>query len=66
MDGDRRSQKKNRNLVLNASLIFQSLWIRYSTILANIIDRKFMERQLCFVLCGGSVFWVVYLLSTLV
>lgn len=65
MDGDRCDQKKNRNLVLNGSIILQSIWIRYNSVLVSILDRKFMERQLCFVLCSGSVFWIIHILSIL-
>lgn len=50
----------------NAGPILQSFWIRCRSIFPNITDRKFMERELSFVLYCGVIFWIIYLLSQII
>lgn len=65
MDGDpENKQKPNINMVPGFGTILQSFWIRYSAILANVVDREFMESQFRYVLYSGIVFWAIYLFST--
>ncbi len=49
-----------------ARIILQSFWVRCRTIFPNITDRKFMERELSFVLYCGIIFWFLYLLSQII
>lgn len=66
MDSDPgNKQKQNINMVPSIRPIFQSFWIRYNTILASILDRKFVESQLRYVLYCGTILWTIYLLSTI-
>jgi hypothetical protein len=46
---------------VNAGSFLQSVWVRCRTIFPVATDRKFMERELRFVLYSGFVFWAVYL-----
>lgn len=50
----------------NAGFILQSFWVRCRSIFPNITDRKFMERELSFVLYCGVIFWIIYLLSQII
>jgi hypothetical protein len=52
--------------VPNDSTILQPFWVRCGSVWTNLMDRKFMESQLCVVLYCGTIFWVVYLLSQIV
>lgn len=67
MDGDSSRQKNIKadtsNMVHDAGTLFQSLWIRHSTILANGDDWKPLERQFRFVLCSGVVLWIIHVIS---
>jgi hypothetical protein len=47
----------------NVGTFFQSVWIRCRSVFTNIVDRKFMESELRFVLYCGVIFWVLLLLS---
>ena len=49
--------------LFNVGIVFQSFWIRRSSIFSDIMDRKFMESQFRFVLYCGSILWIIYLLS---
>jgi len=49
--------------MFNVGTFFQSIWIRCRSVFSNIVDRKFMESQLRLVLCCGSIFWILLLLS---
>ena len=66
MDGD-SSRKENSTKASNTEpdggSFFQSLWIRYSSILADASNWEFMESQLCYVLYSGTILWIVYLLA---
>ena len=67
MDGDSRQQKNikanSSNMEHDASAVFQSFWLRHSTILANGDDWKSLERQFRFVLCSGVVLWIIHAIS---
>ena len=68
-DGEKQvyvAENVSRQPVTNISndcSIFQSIRIRCRTIFSNIMDRKFMESELRFVLYCGTFLWIVYLLS---
>lgn len=67
MEGDSSKQKnikaKSSNMDHDAGTILQSVWIRHSTVLANGDDWQSMGRQLRFVLCSGTIFWIIYAIS---
>ncbi len=74
-DGDQKNKilktkgKKIKHLKrwgIDVSSIFQSIWIRRSSIFSNIMDRKFMESELRFVLYCGGILWAIYLLYEIV
>ena len=73
MEDDGKNQNMEKDVprkpfsdIFNARTILQSFWIRCRSIFPDITDRKFMERELRFVLYCGIVFWVIYLLSQIV
>ncbi len=55
--------RKSVSNFFNVSSFFQPIWVRCGSILSDIMDRKFMESELRFVLYCGSILWVIYLLS---
>ncbi len=68
-DGDKQKNMESNisrqslpNL-FNVSTFLQSFRIRCGSIFSDIMDRKFMESELRFVLYCGTIFWVIYLLS---
>ena len=70
-DGDQKNKilktkgnktKHPKGWSFNVGSIFQSIGIRRSPIFTNIMDRKFMESELRFVLYCGGIFWLIYLL----
>jgi len=65
MEGDSRQQENIKtdlsDLVHDAGPILQSSWIRRSAVLANCLNWESMERQYCFVLCGGVILWAIHL-----
>jgi hypothetical protein len=52
--------------IFNARPILQSFWIRCRAVFPNITNRKFMERELRFVLYCGTFLWIIYLLSQII
>ena len=52
--------------VPNGRTLLQSIWIRYNTILADTVDRKFMESELRYVLYSGIVLWLIHLTAVAV
>jgi len=75
--GNMEDGEKNQNVekdvprqplpsIFNAGSILQSFWVRCRSILPDITDRKFMERELRVVLYCGIVFWIIYLLSQII
>ena len=71
-DGDKNKNveedlpRKSFSNLSNVCTILQSFWVRYCTILPNIIDRKFMESELRIVLYCGTIFWTLYLFSKII
>ena len=67
MEGDRRKQKnikaKSSDVVHDACSILQPVWVRHSAVLANGDDWQSMERQFRFVLCSGTILWIIYAIS---
>ena len=67
MEGDSSKQKnikaKSSDVVHDASSILQPIWVRHSTVLANGDDWQSMERQLRFVLCSGTILWIIHAIS---
>jgi hypothetical protein len=51
------------NLVHDDRVILQPVRFRYSSVLADVSNWKFMASELRFVLYSGSIFWIIYLLS---
>lgn len=45
------------------SVIFQSVWVRRNTVLADQDDWKPLARQFRYVLYGGIVLWVIHAIS---
>lgn len=43
--------------------VFQSIWIRHSSIFSDLFDRKFMERQLRTIFYIGSFFWILFFIT---
>ena len=67
-DGDKQNLEKHISRqhitnMPNVGTFFQSIWFRCGSVFSNIMDRKFMESKLRFVLCCGSFLWFLYLLS---
>jgi hypothetical protein len=52
--------------MFNDGSIFKSIWIRCNSIFSNIMDRKFMESKLRFVLFCGTIFWIIYLFQKII
>jgi len=48
------------NMVPNDRTLFQSVRIRYNTILANISDRHFVESQSRYVWYSGAILWLIH------
>jgi hypothetical protein len=52
--------------LFNVGVILQSFWIRCRSICSNVVDREFMESQLYFVLCCGSILWVLLIFEEII
>ena len=52
--------------IFNARTIFQSFWIRCRSVFLNVVDREFMESQLYFVLCCGSILWFLLIFEEII
>lgn len=71
MDNDSRSTNNVESTVSSKDVdplyydwvVLQSCGLRYSTILAYVTNRKFVERQFRFVLYYGAMLWAIFLLS---
>lgn len=73
MDDDSEKQNMEKNVsgqslpnLFNVSIILQSIWIRCRSVFSNVMDRKFVESQLYFVLYCGSIFWILFLLEKII
>jgi hypothetical protein len=60
---EKNVSRKPFSTISNDSSILQSFWVRCGSIFSNIKNREFMEGELRVVLCCGSIFWIIYLLS---
>ena len=52
--------------LFNVGVILQSFWIRCRSVFLNVVDREFMESQLYFVLCCGSIFWFLLIFEEII
>jgi hypothetical protein len=52
--------------LFNVGIILQSFWIRRCSVFSNVMDRKFVESQLYFVLYCGSIFWILLILEKII
>ena len=73
MDDDSEKQNLEKNVsgqslpnLFNVSIILQSFWIRCRSICSNVVDREFMESQLYFVLCCGSILWFLLIFEEII
>ena len=73
MDDDSEKQNLEKDVsgqslpnLFNVSIILQSFWIRCRSICSNVVDREFMESQLYFVLCCGSIFWFLLIFEEII
>ena len=73
MDDDSEKQNLEKNVsgqslpnLFNVSIILQSFWIRCCSVFSNVMDRKFVESQLYFVLYCGSIFWILLILEKII
>jgi len=68
-DGDKQknlegnvSRQSLPNL-FNVGVVLQSFWVRCRSVFSDVMDRKFMESQLRYVLYCGTILWIIFLLS---
>lgn len=73
MDDDSEKQNLEKDVsgqsfpaLFNVSIILQSFWIRCRSICSNVVDREFMESQLYFVLCCGSILWFLLIFEEII
>jgi hypothetical protein len=73
MDNEGENKKLEKNFsrqsfpaLFNVSIILQSFWIRCRSVFPNVVDREFMESQLYFVLCCGSIFWFLLIFEEII
>lgn len=52
--------------MFNVSPVLQPIWVRCGSVFSNVMDRKFMESQLRFVLRCGSIFWILFILEKII
>ena len=73
MDNEDENKNLEKNVsgqsfpaLFNVSIILQSFWIRCRSVFLNVVDREFMESQLYFVLCCGSIFWFLLIFEEII
>ena len=73
MDNEGENKKLEKNFsrqsfsaLFNVSIILQSFWIRCRSVFLNVVDREFMESQLYFVLCCGSILWFLLIFEEII
>jgi len=73
MDNEDENKNLEKNVsgqsfpaLFNVGVILQSFWIRCRSIFLNIVDREFMESQLYFVLCCGSILWFLLIFEEII
>ena len=57
MDSD--DQRKTRNNVLNNSNILKSIWIRYSSIQINAINKRLLDYNAYYVCVCAPILWFI-------
>lgn len=55
--------RKSFNKVPHVSNVFQPVWIRRSSILSCISNRKFILGKLNFVLYFGTLLWIIFFIT---
>ena len=60
---DPESKRKTINDVFNFGSFLQPIRIRHYTVLADTMDRKFMEGQCRFILYSGVLLWALYFIA---
>ena len=55
--------RESLNKVPNVGDVFQPVWIRRSSILSCLSDRKFILGKLNFVLYFGTLLWFIFLIT---
>jgi hypothetical protein len=70
-DGEKQNlekyiSRKHISGQFNDGTFFQSFWVRCRSVFFDIVDRKFMESELRFVLYCGAIFWTLFLLSKVI
>jgi hypothetical protein len=60
---ERNTKAKHSDILSNDRNVFQSIWVRYSSIFPNSDIGKFMESQLSYVYHCGFLFWIIYLIT---
>jgi hypothetical protein len=70
-EGENKNLEKNVSgqsfsTLFNVGIILQSFWVRCRSIFINDVDRKFVESQFYFVLCCGSIFWILLILEKII
>lgn len=67
MEGDSQSKTNSTTklgkMVLNASTVFQSIWFRHCTILANNVNWESLVCQHRIVLFSGTILWLIHIFS---
>lgn len=58
------TKTKYSNPLSNDGGVFQSIWVRYSSIFVNQKVRRFMESQHSYVCYCGFLFWTIYLITS--
>lgn len=73
MEDDRNKKNLEKSVprqsltnISDDSTFLQPIWVRRGSICSDIMDRKFMESQLYFVLYCGTFLWSVYLFSQII
>ena len=65
MNGDlaKDINEQPTNVVFNDCNVCKSIWLRHNTVSTDLLNWKFLEGELYFVLRSGLIFWIVYILS---
>jgi hypothetical protein len=58
--------RESFNKVPNVGNVLQPVWIRRSTILSDIFNRRFILRKSRFVLYIGIILWSIFLLTKII
>jgi len=61
---ERNTKTEYSNSLSNDSDVLKSIRVRYSTVVADSTNRKFIESQSRFVLYSGIILWFIYLITS--